>query len=160
MNRVMTAALAGLIATATIATTVAPAAAGGGYGQPYWKKGPGYGGPGYGGPGYGPKPWGPPPGHWHGGGGGGNWGAAGAIVGLALGAVIASQPPPPPRYYAPPPPPPYPYYPAQPVYAQPAYPSLSQAHVDWCAATYPNYQPASDTYLAANGVYYRCVGPY
>ena len=82
--------------------------------------------------------------------GNGNWGAAvagGAILGLALGAVIASQPPPPPRYYAPPPP--QPYYPAQPVYAQPVYPTLNQAHVDWCAATYPNYQPATDTYLVS-----------
>ena len=155
MNRVMTAALAGLVATATIATTVVSASAGG-YGDPYWKHGHGYG---YG-PGPGPKSWGPPPGHWHHD-GGGNWGAAvagGAILGFALGATLA--PPPPPRYVyvAPPPPPVYAY--EQPVYAQPAYPQLSQAHVDWCAATYPDYQPQTDTYLASNGVYYRCVGPY
>jgi hypothetical protein len=151
MNRVLTVALAGLVATATIGTTIGSASAGG-YG---------YGGYGYG---YG-KPWkghppGPPPGHWHNN-GGGNWGAAlagGAVLGFALGATLA--PPPPPRYVyvAPPPPPVYAY--EQPVYAQPAYPQLSQAHVDWCAATYPNYQPQTDTYLASNGVYYRCVGPY
>jgi hypothetical protein len=147
MNRVMITALAGLIATATIASTVGTASAGG-YGKGYnhgpyaWKRYP------------------PPPRHWHGN-GNGNWGAAvagGAILGLALGATLA--PPPPPRYVyvAPPPPPVYAY--EQPVYAQPAYPQMSQAHVDWCAATYPNYQPQTDTYLASNGVYYRCVGPY
>ena len=64
--------------------------------------------------------------YWHGGGGcwncgggGGNF-AAGALLGLGVGAVIASRPhyyaPPPPVYYAPPPvyytPPPVAYYPA------------------------------------------------
>jgi hypothetical protein len=151
MNRVMTAALAGLIATATIAPTIGSASAADGY----WKGGK------YGhGPSYAWKRYPPPPGHWHHN-DGGNWGAAvagGAILGLALGATLA--PPPPPRYVyvAPPPPPVYAY--EQPVYAQPVYPQLSQAHVDWCAATYPNYQPQTDTYLASNGVYYRCVGPY
>ena len=48
----------------------------------------------------------------------------------------------------------------EPIYAQPGIPQLSQAHVDWCAATFPTYQPQSDSYLASNGVYYRCVAPY
>ena len=157
MNRVMTAALAGLIATGAVAASISTASAG------YWYGGGYHYGPGPGPRAYGPPP-GPPRGHWHGGGGGGDWGAAvvgGTILGLALGAVIANEPPPPPRYvYAPPPPPPGYYGYEQPVYAQPGVPQLSQAHVDWCATTYPGYQPQTDTYLASNGVYYRCVGPY
>ncbi len=72
--------------------------------------------------------------YWHGGGGcwncgggGGNF-AAGALLGLGVGAVIASQPryyAPPPVYYAPPPPvyyappPPVYYAPPPPVYYAP-----------------------------------------
>jgi hypothetical protein len=70
--------------------------------------------------------------YWHGGGGcwncgGGNF-AAGALLGLGVGAVIASRPhyyAPPPVYYAPPPPvyyvppPPVYYAPPPPVYYAP-----------------------------------------
>lgn len=89
---------------------------------------------------------------------GGNPGAAlaaGAFLGLALGALAS------PYYYAPYP---YPYtyayaYPPAPPLAYPV--SVSNAHVRWCAAQYGAwYNTASDTWMDSTGVYHRCVAPY
>ncbi len=171
MNRFVTTALAGVIATASVAATLGTADAGG-----YWRGGTGQGygpGQGYGqdygqgyGHGYGPGPgngWGPGPGpgpdqwrhHRHR--DGGDWGGAlagGAILGLVLGAALAAEPPPPPPAYV--------YYPPPPPLRAYAYasPSLHQAHVDWCAQTYRSYRPETDTFTGYDGLAYRCVAPY
>src|SRR6185295_3503105 len=97
MKRIVSLALAGVIAAGTLATLVAPASAGDPRYYQHWRQGPHGPGPGYG--------------RWHGGGGGWNAGGAfvgGTVLGLALGATMYSPPPPPPPayvYVAPPPPP-------------------------------------------------------
>ena len=144
MKRIVSLALAGVIAAGSVATLVAPASAD----DPrhFRHVHQGYHGPGPG-PGYG---------RWHGGGGGG-WNAGGAFVGgtvlgLALGATMYSPPPPPPAYvYVAPPPPPvvYPRY----VYA-------GDAHIAWCTQHYATYNGETDTFVGYDGITYRCVGPY
>ena len=131
MKRIVSLALAGLLATGTIATLVGPAAAGDPRHFQQWRSGP------------------------HRGDGGG-WNAGGAFVGgtvlgLALGATLYNPPPPPPPEYvyvpAPPPPPVYPRY----VYAD---------HIAWCTAHYATYNGETDTFVGYDGITYRCVGPY
>src|SRR5262245_59602719 len=106
MKRIVSLALAGLLAAGTVAALAQPVLADGQY--RHYRPGPA-----------------PGPGQWHGHGGGG-WNAGGAfvggtILGLALGTSLTSPPPPPPPtyvYVAPPPPPPQPVV----VYA-------SEAHI-------------------------------
>ena len=90
--------------------------------------------------------------------------AAGVVGGLAAGAIIGglaaqAAPPPPPVYYAPPPPLPVYAPPAPPrvvVYrSEPAY-GRDPAWVDYCFSRYPNFDPASGTYVAADGYRYPC----
>ena len=138
MNRIVSLALAGLIAAGTVATLVAPAAADDPRHFQHWRPGPG-------------------PGRWHGGGGGGGWNAGGAFVGgtvlgLALGATLYNPPPPPqPEYvYVAPPPPPVVVYPRY-AYAD---------HIAWCTAHYATYNGETDTFVGYDGITYRCAGPY
>jgi hypothetical protein len=87
----------------------------------------------------------------------GGWSAGafvgGTVLGLALGTSFGGPPPPPPVYYYAPPPVAY--------YAPPAYPGYAYAdHLAWCRAHYAGYDPHTDTFLGADGIVYRCVGPY
>ena len=87
----------------------------------------------------------------------GGWAGAfvgGTVLGLALGTGFASPPPPPPIYYYAPPP--VVYYAPPPTYPHYAYAD----HLAWCRAHYPGYDPHTDTFLGADGIVYRCVGPY
>ena len=98
------------------------------------------------------------------GGGNGAAVAAGVVGGLAAGAIIGglaaqAAPPPPPVYYAPPPPEPV-YAPPPPprvvVYrSEPAY-GRDPAWVDYCFRRYHDFDPASGTYMAADGYRYPC----
>lgn len=85
--------------------------------------------------------------------------AAGAIFGLAAGALFNPYPAyPAPVYpaYDPPPPPP-PYYPA---YSGGAYPDYAlQAHIRWCMNTYDTYDVRTDTWTDYRGVVRACEGP-
>jgi len=138
MTRIVSLALAGALATATLAIAVTSATAGDPRFDPRWHGRSGGG-----------------PGEWHHGHDHDGWGVGGAVLGgtvlgLALGATLYDPPPPPPAYvYAPypPPPPVYPHY----VYAD---------HIAWCGAHYPTYNAESDTYLASDGIVYRCPAPY
>ncbi|CAN5130222.1 hypothetical protein BH10PSE9_BH10PSE9_10070 [soil metagenome] len=135
MNKLVSVALAGLVAAATVAATAGTASAGGW--QPGWQPG---GNPGWqqhhARPYYpGPRSYDPGPAI-----------VTGAILGLTLGA-LATQP----YYddsYPPPPPPPVQYY-----------PSYASEHFNWCAATYPTYNSATDTWTDFRGAVWRCVGP-
>ena len=94
----------------------------------------------------GPYPGGPYYPHYHhhdfrGGGDGGAAVAAG-IFGLAAG-LIASQ------AFQPSYPEPQPYY---------AYPT--NAHIDWCSATYRSYSPETDTWRDYQGFAHQCIAPY
>ncbi|MCX5497076.1 BA14K family protein [Kaistia dalseonensis] len=138
--------LAAVLGVTAIVGTTGDASA-----QWYGRGGPGWGGPGWGGPGWhgGPPP--PPPGggyyyrgpRYYGGwyGNPGAAAAAGAIVGLGLGAAIASQPSygyevPPPRGVA------------------------WRNHVSYCEDRYRSYNPSTDTFIGYDGRAYRCVGSY
>jgi hypothetical protein len=80
--------------------------------------------------------------------------AAGAIFGLAAGALLNPYPAYP--AYDPPPPPP-PYYPA---YSGGAYPDYAlQAHIRWCLNTYDTYDARTDTWTDYRGVVRACEGP-
>ncbi|MCB1494780.1 MAG: BA14K family protein [Bauldia sp.] len=91
--------------------------------------------------------------------------AAGALVGLGVGALVTA-PRTAPRYYAPPPRPRY-YAPPAPAYYRPPPPPVyyprrawRQAHVDWCLANYRSYNPATDTFMGYDGYAHRCISPY
>ncbi len=95
---------------------------------------------------------------------------AGAILGLAVGAMMQPQPAYP-AYRT------YPVYPAYPAYrtypahrpyaAYPAYvpPPASYAayaanrHFQWCTATYETYNGETDTWIDYRGVPHRCISP-
>ena len=136
MTRIVSLALAGVLAAATLATVVTPAAADGRYYRDWHGRSSGG------------------PGEWHHGHDHDGWGVGGALVGgtvlgLALGATLYDPPPPPAYVYAPYPPPP------------PAYPRTVYAdHIAWCSAHYPTYNAESDTYLANDGIVYQCPAPY
>jgi hypothetical protein len=80
----------------------------------------------------------------------------GAILGLAVGSMLAEPAYPaypvyPERIYlAPPPPPPPPEY-----YAY----DDSEAHFQWCSATYETYNGETDSWVDYRGLPHRCVGP-
>ncbi len=76
--------------------------------------------------------------------------AAGAIFGLALGAIAQPYPAYPVYPAYDPPPPPRPYYPA---YA-------GDAHFQWCTDNYKSYNGETDTWTDYRGVPHRCIGPY
>jgi hypothetical protein len=107
--------------------------------------GPGWhgGGPGWhGGP---PRGYGPGPRYYHGGGYYyGNPGvgiAAGALLGLGVGAAIASS--------------------NQGGYeVAPPQGVAWRNHVDYCEDQYRSYDPRTDTFLGYDGQAYRCVGSY
>jgi BA14K-like protein len=162
MSRLATAALAALFGFAAISTSTTTASAD-------WKGPP----QGYHNQSHGNGGWKPGPGVGF---------AAGALVGLGVGAIVATPRPyyppvrpyyPPVRAYYPPvrayyyPPPPV-YYPPPPVvYRAPPppvyyYPATAwnQAHVDWCNATYRSYNPATDAFIGYDGYPHRCVAPY
>ncbi len=98
--------------------------------------------------------------------------AAGAVVGLGVGALVTAPRPAPyyrPRaYYAPAPAPTYYYAPVAPAYYPPPPPppvyyprqNWARAHVDWCLSNYRSYNPATDTFMGYDGYAHRCVGPY
>ena len=80
--------------------------------------------------------------------------AAGLFFGLAAGAIVHSVTAPP-AYYPPPayhPPPTYPRY-RSPLPAR-------THHSDWCAATYVNYDHATNTWIDGYGVRQPCFSPY
>ncbi len=151
MSKLATAALAALIGVASISASMTTASAD-------WK--------------------GPPRGY-HKSHGNGGWKpgpgvgfAAGALVGLGVGAIVATPRPyyPPARAYYPPVRPHYPpvrayypppavYYPPPPVYTYPAT-AWNQAHVDYCRATYRSYNVATDTFMGYDGYPHRCISPY
>ncbi|MCX5481458.1 BA14K family protein [Kaistia geumhonensis] len=161
MKRMISAALAAVIGLGAVAATTSTASAD--WRGPGWG-GPGYGGPGWrGGPGYGPRPgwYGPRPGRWYGpargawygpgwrgnyyGGWVGNPGAAaaaGAILGLGVGAAIASAQ-------------------NNGGYEVPPPPGVAwQNHVAYCQNRYRSYNPATDSFTGYDGRQYRCVGSY
>lgn len=87
--------------------------------------------------------------------------AAGAAVGLGIGALLAA-----PRYDDG-------YEVAPPRYAAPVYddgyrappPRRAiragwQAHADWCYDNYRSYDERTDTYVGRDGYAYRCRGSY
>ncbi len=88
--------------------------------------------------------------------------AAGAAVGLGIGALLAAPryddgyEVPPPRYAAPvyddgyraPPPP------------RRVARANWRAHVDWCYDNYRSYDERTDTYVGHDGYAYRCRGSY
>jgi hypothetical protein len=75
--------------------------------------------------------------------------AAGAILGLAFGALAAEAFVPAPYYaYPPAPPPVYPTY----AYGDP--------NTAWCAAQYSSYNPETNTWADFQGVIHVCFGPY
>lgn len=86
--------------------------------------------------------------------------AAGAAVGLGIGAILAS-----PRNDDG-------YEVAPPRYAAPAYDdgyrapprrvvrANWQAHADWCYDNYRSYDERTDTFVARDGNAYRCRGSY
>jgi hypothetical protein len=85
---------------------------------------------------------------------------AGALFGLAVGA-IASQPDPYPYYVEPAPqvtylPPPRPAYP--PVYTQNLV--ASNDHYAWCKSNYRSYNAERDTFIDFQGIERPCVTPY
>ncbi len=137
MKKLVSAALAGSLAFATVAASTAGASA---------------------------KNWhnpGPPPPHYVKPTNPGAAIAAGAFLGLALGALVAPRPVYPyPYTYVPPPapvvyPPSY-YYPP----AYPAYP-VTSAHATWCRSQFGTaYNPWTDTWVDAWGVQRRCIAPY
>jgi hypothetical protein len=125
MKRLTSVALAGVLAVATVATTLGSADAG-------WR-GRGYYGGGCVGCGF----------------------AAGAVTGLALGAIATAPYRP---YYRP-------YYYGAPAYYAPVapryYPAYAgNAHVDWCLANYRSYNPGTNTFIGYDGYAHICVGPY
>jgi hypothetical protein len=73
---------------------------------------------------------------------------AGAVLGLAFGA-IASQ-----AFAAPPPP--------EPVYLPPPRPNLAavDAHIAWCSQKYRSYNAERDTFIDFQGIERLCVDPY
>jgi hypothetical protein len=89
--------------------------------------------------------------------------AAGAAVGLGIGALLAA-----PRYdggyeVAPP------RYAAAPSYSDDGYrtppprraaPAGWRAHADWCYDNYRSYDERTDTYVGRDGYAYRCRGSY
>jgi len=87
--------------------------------------------------------------------------AAGAAVGLGIGALLAA-----PRYDDG-------YEVAPPRYAAPVYDdgyrappprrvarANWRAHVDWCYDNYRSYDERTDTYVGRDGYAYRCRGSY
>lgn len=86
--------------------------------------------------------------------------AAGAAVGLGIGALLAA-----PRYDDG-------YEVAPPRYAAPVYDDGYrapprrvvradwQAHADWCYDNYRTYDERSDTFIGRDGIAYRCRGSY
>lgn len=151
MKRIVSLALAAALGISAVAATASTASAGwrGPYGG--WHAGPPPGGwgRGYYGPGrgyYGPRPgyYGGP--RYYGGYGGGyiNPGAAaaaGAIVGLGVGAAIANSS--------------GGGYEVAPPYGATGW----REHVAWCEGRYRSYNPSSDTFTGYDGRTYRCVGP-
>ena len=155
MKRILSLALAATMAFGAVAASTSSASAGwrGPYGG--WHGGPppgAWGGrPGWG---YGPRPgwgYGPRPG-WGGGyygpgyyGGNGWYGpgaaAAGAIIGLGVGAAIAGAA--------------NGGYQVAPPYGQVGW----REHVAWCEGRYRSYNPSTDTFTGYDGNTYRCVGP-
>ena len=139
MMRIVSVALAGLLAAGAFATVVSPADADGPRYYPGWH-GRAFAGSG----------------GWHGDHDRDGWGVGGALLGgtvfgFALGATLYNPPPPPPPAYVyapyPPPPPAYQHY----AYAD---------RVAWCTAHYPTYNAETDTFLANDGIVYRCPAPY
>ncbi|MBB5755007.1 BA14K family protein [Prosthecomicrobium pneumaticum] len=127
MKKIATAALAALIGVSAIAATAGSASA-----DPYWRHDRHH--------------------HRHHGGGDLAAGlAAGAILGLGIGALAASpgydREVPPPRYARDYPPP---------RYARAAW----RDHVDWCLDRYRSYDPRSDTFIGYDGYERRCISPY
>ena len=123
MRTLTSVALAGAIAASAFAATATSAAAGGGwYGH-------------HGAPVYNHYYYGPDAGAV----------AAGAIIGLAFGALAAQAFAPTPYYYA------YPPAPVYPVYSP---------HVAWCSAQFDSYNPATNTWVDFYGVVHVCNGPY
>jgi hypothetical protein len=158
MRKLATAALAALIGVASVAATIAPASAGwkgkpqGQYHNYQYNKYQNNKGKGHN------SGWTPGPGVGF---------AAGALIGLGVGAIVANPGPvyrpapvyrapvyyypPAPTYYVPPPPPP--------VYRAPVR-TWRQAHVDWCLASYRSYNPATDTFMGYDGYAHYCQSPY
>lgn len=87
--------------------------------------------------------------------------AGAAIFGIVAGALASQAFAPPPAYYAPPvypvaPPPPYPN-----TYYAPSYPAYAgNAHVAWCSQKYRSYNVNTDTWMDYSGNIRRCVSPY
>jgi hypothetical protein len=128
MKTVASLAAAGLIAATSLASTTVTADAGG----KHWNGKPHYTNNYY----------------YYKGGNGGNTGAAlaaGALLGLGIGALATA-----PRYYEPPPPPPdYGYY---------AGPTAQ--HISWCESRYRSYDPRNNTFVGYDGYLHECVSPY
>lgn len=145
MNKLASIALAAAVgATAIVGSTVGASADWYGRGGGYYGGGPRYyhGGPRY--YGGGPRYYGG--GRYYGGwyGNPGAAAAAGAIVGLGLGAAIASQP-----SYG------YGGY----EVAPPRGVAWSN-HVAYCEDRYRSYRASTDTFTGYDGRTYRCVGSY
>jgi hypothetical protein len=154
MKRFVSLALAAALGLSAIAVTTVDASAQWRGGGPGWRGGPGWNGPppgAWGRPGWGRPGWGPGwrGGYWRGGpryyGGWGNPGAAaaaGAIIGLGVGAAIANSnnfggyEVAPPRGVA------------------------WRSHVAYCEDRYRSYNPSTDTFTGYDGRTYRCVGSY
>ena len=150
MKRIATVAIAGLFAVTSLASTIAPADAGGKQwkGQQWSYK-------------HGNKK------HWKGGHHhkknykkGWNPGAAlatGAILGFAFGALATPK-----YYYTPrvytyvPPPPPPPPYPAYPY----VYGAANAQHVSWCSRRYRSYNVKYNTWIGFDGLVHQCISPY
>lgn len=133
MNKIVSVAVAGALAAATIGATASTAAAGNG-----WRN---YDGPRHG--------------HHHRGPGPGPGLAAGALFGFFAGAIASQAFSPPPVYY----PPVQVYYPpAPPVY--PVYPVYGNPNTTWCAQEYRSYNPQTNTWVDFQGVVRVCYGPY
>jgi hypothetical protein len=77
----------------------------------------------------------------------------GPTLGLMLGMALADSAPPAPVYYAPPP---GVYYASPADYAH----YVHADHLAWCRAHYSSYDPQTDSFLAGDGMVYRCAGPF
>jgi hypothetical protein len=134
MRTLVSVALAGAIAAATVATGAGIASAdwNGGYGRTHANLG-----------------WnGPPSGYdWHRRPHDHGWNPGAAAAGMVLGFTLGALATPPYPYYDYPPPPPAPY----------AY--RVEAHINWCSATYPSYNAENDTWLDYGGIIHPCIGP-
>lgn len=144
MKRILSIALAATLGISAVAATAGSASAAwrGPYGGWHAGPGPGYYGPRYYRPRYyGPGYYGP---RYYGGYGGwygpGAAAAAGAIIGLGVGAAIANSNN---GYEVPPP------------YGATGW----REHVAYCEGRYRSYNPSTDTFTGYDGRTYRCVGP-